>query len=164
MHQKLAADPFFILLNNSKQTLHAGNSFENKKLWKIIIKKPLKSQLYFFFRTQSLFMDSYQKQKGSGTSDQSLFRLRNKFRKIPLFFIYYVTKFDDVMWSSFWVIAKIASTNLCKSIYDIIKYSTSICPFESRNCGKERKKLQKIEYLENNKSFLDEIKGIFHSF
>ena len=40
---------------------------------------------------------SYQKQKGSETSDQSLFRLRNEFRKIPLLVIYYLTKFDDVM-------------------------------------------------------------------
>ena len=30
---------------------------------------------------------SYQKQKGSGTSDQSLFKLQNKFKNIPLFFI-----------------------------------------------------------------------------
>ena len=76
-----------------------------------------------------------------------LFRLWNKLRKIPLFIIYYVTKSDDVMQSSCWVIAKIASVNLCKLIYDIIKCSTSICPFESGNCGKEGKKLQKIEYL-----------------
>ena len=30
-------------------------------------------------------------------------------------------------------------------------------------CGKEGEKLQKIEYLENKKSFLDEIKRTFHS-
>ena len=35
--------------------------------------------------------------KGSETSDKSLFRLQNKFRNIPLFVIYYLTKFDDVM-------------------------------------------------------------------
>ena len=40
---------------------------------------------------------SYLKQKGFGTSDQSLFRSQNKFRKIPLFVIYYLTKFDDVI-------------------------------------------------------------------
>ena len=40
---------------------------------------------------------NYQKQKGPGTSDQSLFRLRNKFRKIPLLVMYYLTKFDDVI-------------------------------------------------------------------
>ena len=39
-----------------------------------------------------------------------------------------------------------------------------MCPFESGNCGKEGKKLQKLEYLKNEKSFLDEIKNIFHSF
>ena len=72
--------------------------------------------------------------------------------------IYYLTKFDDVIQSSFQVIPKITSANLCKPIHDIINYSTSICPFESGKCGKEGKKLQKFEYLENKKSFLDEIK------
>ena len=37
------------------------------------------------------------------------------------------------------------------------------CPFKSGKCGKEEK-LQKFEYLENEKSFLDEIKNIFHCF
>ena len=41
------------------------------------------------------------------------------------------------------------------------KYSTSICPFESGKCGKERKKLQKFEYLENEKSFFDEMQKNF---
>ena len=43
-------------------------------------------------------------------------------------------------------------------------YSTTICPFESRKCGKEWKKLQKFEYLENKKSFFDEIKNTLYSF
>ena len=51
---------------------------------------------------------------------------------------------------------KITSTNLCKSFHDIINYSTSICPFESGKCGKEGKKSQKFEHLENKNSFLDE--------
>ena len=59
----------------------------------------------------------YQKQRVSGISHQSLFRPRNKFRKIPLIVI------------------------------DIINYSTSICPFESGKCGKEGKISQKFEYL-----------------
>ena len=50
------------------------------------------------------------------------------------------------------------------SIYDIINYSTFICSFESGKCGKEGKKLQKLEYVENENSFLDEIKTIFRSF
>ena len=53
------------------------------------------------------------------------------------------------------------SAYLCKPIHDIINYFTSICPFESGKCGKEGKKSQKFEYLENEKSFLDEIKNIF---
>ena len=48
--------------------------------------------------------------------------------------------------------------------YDIINYYTSICTFEPRKRGKEGKKLQKFEYLENEKSFLNEIKNIFHTF
>ena len=39
-------------------------------------------------------------------------------------------------------------------------YFTSICPFQSGKCGKEGKKTQKFEYLESEKSFLDEIKNI----
>ena len=45
-----------------------------------------------------------------------------------------------------------------------INYSISICPFESGKFGKEGEKLQKLKYLENEKSFLDEIKNIFHNF
>ena len=41
-------------------------------------------------------------------------------------------------------------------------YLTFICLLNP--CGNEGKKLQKCEYLENEKSCLDEIKRIFHSF
>ena len=71
---------------------------------------------------------------------------------------------NDVIKSSFWVTPKITSANLCKSVDDIINYSTSICPFESGKCGKEGKKFKKFEYLENEKRFLDEIKTTFYSF
>ena len=56
------------------------------------------------------------------------------------------------------------SANLCKPIHDVINNSTSIRPFESRKYGKEGEKLQKFEYLENKKSFPDEIKKKIHSF
>ena len=62
--------------------------------------------------------------------------------------------FDDDDVNMMWVIPKIMSANLCKPIHDI-SYSTSICPFESEKCGKEGKKIQKFEYLENEKSFLE---------
>ena len=127
--------------------------------------KALKNLILFFLSNPVSFNEqNYQKQKGPGASDQSLFRLRNKFKNIPLFVIYYLTTFDDVMQSSFWDIQKIKSANLCRPIDDIINYSTSIYPFESGNCGKEGKKLQKFVYLKNKKTFFDEIKSIFHSF
>ena len=42
VHEKLAPDPFLILVNNPKQPLLARNSFRNKIFWKRIIKKPFK--------------------------------------------------------------------------------------------------------------------------
>ena len=75
-----------------------------------------------------------------------------------------LTKFDGVIQSCFWVIPKLAPANLCKPIHDIINYSTSICPFVFGKCEKEEEKLQKFEYLENKKRFLDEIKKAFTVF
>ena len=110
--------------------------------------KALKKLTLFFLSKPVPFNgQSYQKQIKSGTSDQLLFSSQNKFRKIPLFVLYYLTKFDDVMQSNFWVIPKNISANLCMSIHGIINYSTSTCPFESGKCGTERKKFQKFEYL-----------------
>ena len=60
--------------------------------------KALKNVNLFFLSNPVPFnIQNYQKQKGPGTSDQSLFSLRNKFRKIPLLVIYYLAKFDDVI-------------------------------------------------------------------
>ena len=58
------------------------------------VRKGLKE---FSVRTQSLSVDKIIKKKGPGTSDQWLFRLRNKIRKIALLVIYYLTKFDDLV-------------------------------------------------------------------
>ena len=41
-------------------------------------------------------------------------------------------------------------------MHDIINYSTSICIFESGKSGKEEEKIQKLEYLEDKKSFIDQ--------
>ena len=126
--------------------------------------KPLKT-LTLLFLLHPVFFNgqSYQKQMRPGTSNLSLFRLQSKFTKIYLLVICYLTKFDGVIQSSFWVISNITLANLCKPIHDIINYSTSICPFESGKCGKEEEKLQKFEYLENKKSLLDEIENSEHS-
>ena len=99
------------------------------------LSKSLKKFILFFLSNSVSFNgQNYQKQKGPGASDQSLFRLQNKFKSLPLFVMYYLTKFD-VMQSSFFFldIPKITSADLCKPIDDIITYSTSICPFKSGN-------------------------------
>ena len=115
--------------------------------------KPLKKSTLFFLPSQVPFnVQSYQIQKGPGTSDQLLFRLQIKFRKIPLLVIYLS---DQVWWCN---IKQLLSyfknyfANLCKPVHDI-NYSTSISPFVSGKCGKEGKKILKPEYLENEKSF-----------
>ena len=43
----------------------------------------------------------YENQKRPGTSDKSLIWFQNKFTKISLLVIYYLTKFDGVMESGF---------------------------------------------------------------
>ena len=95
MHQKLALDPFLILLNYPKQPLHS------RKKWDILKKDYQKAfeklTLFFLSNPVPLNEQSYQKQKGSGNSDRSLFRSQDKFKKIPFFDIYYLTKFDEVM-------------------------------------------------------------------
>ena len=96
---------------------------------------------------------NYQKQKEPGTSDQLLFGLRNKFRKIPSLVMYYLTKFDDVIWNGFWVILKIRFANLCKPIYDIINYSAFSCPFVSGKCGKEGEKYKNLNILWTKRAF-----------
>ena len=97
VHQKLVSDPFPILLYNLKHPLHKRSSFRNNIL-KENCQKPLKKLTLFFPLNPVPFnWQSYQKQKESGTSEQSLFRLWEKFRKIPLFVLFYLTKFDDVM-------------------------------------------------------------------
>ena len=112
-------------------------------------REPLKTLTLFFLSNPISFNgQSYQKQNRPGTSDLSLFRLRNRFTKISLLVLYYLTKFDGVRSAIFWVIQNITPANLCKPIHEIINYSTSICPFESGTCWKEEEKLQKFEYLE----------------
>ena len=56
-----------------------------------------KDNFILSFEPSPFNRQNYQKQKGPRISDQSLFRLQNKFRKIPLLVMYYLNKFDDVI-------------------------------------------------------------------
>ena len=60
--------------------------------------KALKKATSFFLSNPVPFnRQNNQKQKGRGTSDQSLFWLQIKFRKVTLLVMYYLTMFDDVI-------------------------------------------------------------------
>ena len=60
--------------------------------------KALKKSTLSFLLKPVLFNGKIiKKQKGPGTSDQLLFESQNKFGKISLLVIYYLTKFDDVI-------------------------------------------------------------------
>ena len=70
-----------------------------KYILKEYYRKTFKKLTLFFLLNLVPFIeqDHGKKKNGSGTSDQSLFRLQNKFRKIPLLVMYYLTKFDDAI-------------------------------------------------------------------
>ena len=69
-----------------------------KDILKEDCQKAFKKLTLFFLSNPIPFNgQSYKKQKGPGTSDQSLFRLQNNFRKTPLLVIYHLTKFDDII-------------------------------------------------------------------
>ena len=121
-----------------------------------------KVTLFFLSNSVHFNRQNYQKQKGPGTSDQSLFRLRNKFRKIPLLVMYYLTKFDIKRFLSY------SKNYICKFMQANSwhhKFFHFHLPFWIWKVWRARGKILKFEYLENEKSFLNKIKNIvFHSF
>ena len=90
MHQKLVPD-------NPKQPLHARNSFQNNILEEDYQKALKKFILLFLLNPFPFNEQDYKKQKGPRTSDQSLFVLQSRFRKINFFVMYSLTKFDDII-------------------------------------------------------------------
>ena len=66
--------------------------------------------------------------------------------------------------SGFCVIHKNVFANLCKSSDDVIVIPIRYFRFKSDKVGEGRAETQNLEYLENEKSFLHEIKTIFHHF
>ena len=67
--------------------------------------------------------------------------------------VYYLTKFDGVILSVFWVIPKITPANSCKPIHDTINYFTSVCPFESGKCGKEEEDYKNLNISRTESAF-----------
>ena len=122
-----------------------------------------KLTLFFLLNPVPFNRQSYQKQKWPGTSDQSLFRLQ-KVQKNS-FFSYILS--DQAWWCNIKQFLNYSKNYTCKFMQANSWHHKLFhlhCPFKSRKFWKKGKKLQKIEYLVNEKSFLHEIKSIFHSF
>ena len=86
--QKLVPGSYLILVYKIKQPLHERG-----------LSKAL-TNLTLFFLSNPIPFDGQdnKKQKMPGTSDQSLFRLQNKFGKFSLLVMYFLIKeFDDVI-------------------------------------------------------------------
>ena len=85
-------------LGKLPKTVITYKKFFLKKHFEKVLSKSLKKINFIsLWNPVSFNGQSYQKQKGPRPNDQFLFRLQNKFRKIPLLAIYYLTKFDDVI-------------------------------------------------------------------
>ena len=70
---------------------------QKMRYFKIGLSKSFLKINYYFFNPIPLNGQYYQKQKRLGTSDQTPFKLPNKFWKIPLLVTYYLTNFYDVL-------------------------------------------------------------------
>ena len=84
VNQQLVPDPFLILVCNPKQTLHAKILLKIRYFQRRLSKSLKKLTLFFLLNPVPFNGQNYQKQKGPGTSEQSLFKLKYKFGKIPL--------------------------------------------------------------------------------
>ena len=90
--------PLFYFSKQPKTAIACKKFLKFKNILKGDNQKPLKKlTLFFLLNLVSFHGQSYQTQKGPGTRDQSLLRLKNKFTKNYLLVIYYLTKFDDVI-------------------------------------------------------------------
>ena len=118
---------------------------------------------FFLLHPVSFYGQYYEKQKRPETIYQSFFGFQNMFRKILFLMINHVY-FDGLVQSGFWVISKNKYANLCKPIHRVVIIPVLSDALNLKTVERKGRKLQKIEYLENEKSFLYEIKIIFHNF
>ena len=97
MNQKLVPDPFLILVNNPKQSLMQEILLKIRYFERGLSKSLKKLTLFFLSNPVPFNGQSHQKQKGPGTSNQSIFRLQKKLKKIPLLVMNYLARLDDVI-------------------------------------------------------------------
>ena len=130
--------------------------FERIKDCQKVFKKPI---LVFLLKPVPFNRLDFEKQKGLELVNSCFFQATKQFQNN-----YCISDIlPDHVWRclQLFVIPKITFANWCNPVHNIINYSTFIFPFESRKC---RKKEKKFEYLDNKKSFLGQIKSIFHDF
>ena len=95
---KASLRPLFYFGKQPKTAITYKKLFLEYNLLKGDYQNPLKNLTLFFLSNLAPFNgQSYKKQKGIGTSEQSLFRLRNKFTKISLLVTYYQVIFNGVI-------------------------------------------------------------------
>ena len=127
--------------------------------------KALKRVTLFFLSNPVPFnRQNYQKQKDSGTSDQSLFRLQNKFRKTQ---ISYVLS-DQVWWCNIERFLSYSKNHICKFMQANLWHRKLLhfnLPFWIRKVWKGRGKITKIWISwEWKELFRWNKKNIFHGF
>ena len=108
---KASPRPLFNFGKWPKTSIAYNKLFQKQDILKTNYQRALTS---FFLLNPVPLMEKIKKKEQPGTSDKLLFRLQNKFKKFPLSVMYYLAKFDEVIWSGFWVIPKI------KPIHEII--------------------------------------------
>ena len=95
---KASRTPLFNSGEKPKTATVYQKFFSQYNILKEDYQKAFKNSPLFFVSNSVPFNGQfYRKQKSPVASEQSLFRLQNKFRKIPLLVIYYLTKFDDII-------------------------------------------------------------------
>ena len=82
-------------------------------------------------------------------------------RKITFLVLYDLGNFHNSKQSGFWIISKITLVNLRKPVLNFLIILVSSDLLHLENVKRKRKKVQKIEFFQNEKSSLDIRKSIF---
>ena len=155
--------------NNPKQLLHVRNSVENKIFWNRIIKKFQKSYIILLlFLTQFLLMEKTNKNK---KGLELVTRHSSSYKTNSGKFLYQLHIIWPVLMMKYKVVFEL-SQKLHLQIYASSQWANSwhhklfhiYLSFWIWKVRKGRKTFQKFEYLENEKSFYNEMNNFFYNF
>lgn len=96
-----------------------------------------------FSKAVPFYEHFYEKQKGSGTSYLSLFRLPNLFRGFLSLVIHHLANVDALIQRGFRAIQNGTVDNLCKSFYDAIIFPCSTSSDNFKMLGGKKENLLK---------------------